>query len=158
MWYVLHAIIVPLIPYQRFLKGFFHIISHENSVSQLPMLAQVIFSKSALTLPPRQWLAHETQSKHNGGDHKEKACCDAFVCEQRKSPHYTNLFSLVHSQDTISGLQSFSNSSKTEITRGKRSQLLLFFLFTNNPSILQQGHSYTHIQTVNLSIYEKLID
>lgn len=35
------------------------------------------------------------------GDHKEKACCDAFVCEQRKSPHYSNLFSLVDSQDNL---------------------------------------------------------
>ncbi len=73
----------------------------------------------------RPWDLIQTQW---GGDHKEKACCDAFVWEQRKSPHYTNLFSLVHSQDTISGLQSFSNSRREEITRGERSQLLLLLL------------------------------
>lgn len=97
------------------------------------LLAQVIFfresfkaSSKAVACP---WDLIQTQW---GGDHKEKACCDAFVCEQRKSPHYTNLFSLVHSQDTISGLQSFFNSSRREITRGKRSQLLpLSFLFFN---------------------------
>lgn len=59
------------------------------------------------------------------GGQKEKACCDAFVCEQRKSPHYTNLFSLVDSQDNL------ESSEFLQSTQGKRSQILFSFMLNN---------------------------
>lgn len=103
------------------------------------------YFQSPLILPPRQWIAHETWSQHNGGNHKEKACYDAFVCEQCKSPHYTNLFSLVHSQDTISGLQSFSDLVDHKSLGAKDHSFFFFlFLFRKNPSILRQGHLSIH--------------
>lgn len=68
----------------------------------------------------------------------------AFVHEQCKSPHYTNLFSLVHSQDTISGLQSFSSLVGHKSLGAKDHSFFCLILFLNNPSILQQGHLSVH--------------
>lgn len=140
--YVQYAIFAQLLPYQiaRFLWHSLTLYLHENPRCHSCPCWLKLFSWSVLMLPPRQQLAHGMAwSAHNGRNHKEKACCDAFVCKQRKGPHYTNLFSLVHLQDTISGLQSFYNSNRAEITWGKRSQLLLLLFFIS-PSMLEQGH------------------
>lgn len=46
-----------------------------------------------------------------------------------KFPHYTNLFSLVRSQDAISGLQSSPDPAQQKPLGGQRSQLLLLLSF-----------------------------
>lgn len=63
------------------------------------MLAQVIAASSKALA-----FTHGGPNKLNAEDHKEEACCEAFVRKQCNNPHYTNLFSLVRSQDVLTGL------------------------------------------------------
>lgn len=89
-----------------------------------------------------------------GGGHKEKACCEAFVCELCKSPHYTNLFfpsSLTrHNLGSLETLQSKQGEKK--ITRGKRSQLLLLFLFFQEVKAFCIKVTCSHIHKSHVSI------